>query len=319
MQELMGNILITGGYGSLGKAIQRRFINDKSVRFISFSRDEAKHWNARNEFPNSISYIGDIRDKDALNDAIARYQPNTIIHAAALKIINTAEDHVFEAVQTNIIGTKNVIDTAINNNVGSVCFLSSDKGTSCCTAYGATKQLGEALIRQYDSYSSTKFVSVRYGNIIASNLSILSYWVDMVKNGEALSVTDPNMTRFMLKLDDAIDLVLYAINEGKGGHTYVKKASACTIDTIIRALEKYYDKKIERNIVGVRSQEKFHEDLLNNAELVSGSDIECTDNIFDVPPNIIGDGSNQFFNSANAYQLNVDETIKLLLEAGVLN
>lgn len=270
-------LLITGGTGSFGNAVLNRFLNTdhfKEVRI--FSRDEKKQDDMRKRLNNSKLkfYIGDVRDLTSVDPVVKGV--DYIFHAAALKQVPSCEFFPLEAVKTNVLGTDNVLTAAERHGVKKVVVLSTDKAAYPINAMGMSKALMEKVMvaksRNLDD-SKTIFCGTRYGNVMASRGSVIPLFVEQIKAGQALSVTDPNMTRFMMTLEDAVDLVLYAFENAKQGDLFVQKAPAATVETLAKAIMELY--KIERDIkvIGTRHGEKLYETLVNREDMVKAVDL----------------------------------------------
>ena len=270
----MARLLITGGTGSFGGAVTRKFLNDSSIsEIIIFSRDEKKQHEMRYAYESKkISYIiGDIRDRDAVVHATR--EVDYIFHAAALKHVPTGEYFPMEMVRTNVLGTENVAYAAEINNVKKVVFLSTDKAAYPINAMGMTKAISEKIIGARSRESKrTIFSIVRYGNVMASRGSVIPLFVDRIKQGLSLTVTDPLMTRFLMSLEDSVDLVERAISSAGPGDLLIKKAPAATIKDLAEALLSIFNTKGLIEIVGVRAGEKKHETLVTGAELARAKD-----------------------------------------------
>lgn len=271
----MARLLITGGTGSFGSATIRRFLNDDSIsKIIVFSRDEKKQHDMRHEIthPKVDFIIGDVRDKDSILQATKNI--DYIFHAAALKHVPTGEYFPVEMIKTNILGTENVLSAANENGVKKVVLLSTDKAVYPINAMGMTKAIAEKLLgaKARNSYG-TIFCAVRYGNVMATRGSVIPLFIDQIKKGKPISITDPNMTRFLLSLDDSIDLVHLAIKKGKQGDLFIKKAPATTIGDLAQAVVNIFGAKNEIKIVGVRAGEKLHESLATQLELARSEDL----------------------------------------------
>ncbi len=271
----MAKLLITGGTGSFGKTAARRFLNDKTFsEIVIFSRDESKQHDMRFEFnhPKLTFIVGDIRDKESILQASRGV--DYIFHAAALKQVPTGEYFPMELVKTNVLGTQNVLDAAEINGVKKVVLLSTDKAVYPINGMGISKALAEKLIMaKARSSSSTIFCAVRYGNVMASRGSVIPLFVEYIKSKKPLTVTDPKMTRFLLSLDDAIDLVMLAFAKGRQGDLFIKKAPASTIEDLTVALMNIFSSKVKVNVVGVRAGEKIHEALATESELSRAEDL----------------------------------------------
>jgi len=319
----MKRILITGGTGSFGNAFIE-YMKDTDTEFIVYSRDEQKQFHMYiNKGNYNIKYIvGDIRDKDKLIASLKNV--DYVIHAAALKHITTGESFPEEVIKTNILGTKNVIDAAEYCNVEKVVYLSTDKAVYPVNAYGMSKALAEKLMNVHEG--NTVCVSLRYGNVLGTRGSVVPLFLDLIKKGMPLTVTSPNMTRFLLSLRESIKLSLKCLEAGKNGDLFVIKSPACNIDTLIEALEIHFG-KLQRKIIGIRPGEKIHETLLT-AEEVHRATIEKENGIdyASIPKTegSVGDllrGEEykvQPFTSENTTRLNAKQVLNKLREARLL-
>jgi len=320
----LAKLLITGGTGSFGNAAVKRFLDDSTIsKIVVFSRDELKQHNMRQEYSGNtkLEYIvGDVRDKEAILRASRGI--DFIFHAAALKHVPTGEYFPMELIQTNILGTENVLSSAEANNVRKVVFLSTDKAAYPINTMGMTKAIAEKLIgsRARDS-KSTVFCSVRYGNVMASRGSVIPLFVDQIKEGKTITITDPKMTRFLMSLDDSIDLVDVAIKKGRQGDLFVKKAPAATIEDLARALLNIFKAKNSIQIIGTRAGEKIHETLATQLELSAFKDLGdyyCIKEpaLFDYKSFYEKGGIDKIkedYTSENTKRLSVSEIEKLLL------
>jgi UDP-N-acetylglucosamine 4,6-dehydratase len=270
-------LLITGGTGSFGNAVLERFLETDIGEIRIFSRDEKKQEDMRIKYKNSKLrfYIGDVRDYSSVLNVSRGV--DYIFHAAALKQVPSCEFHPMEAVKTNVLGTENLLEAAIQNEVSRVVCLSTDKAAYPINAMGISKAMMEkvyiAKSRNCDD-SKTVICGTRYGNVMASRGSVIPLFVEQIKSGIPLSVTDPEMTRFMMTLGDAVDLVLYAFEHGQNGDMFVQKAPAATIDTLVKALLsllKVDDHQV--NIMGTRHGEKLYETLLTREEMAHAYDL----------------------------------------------
>jgi UDP-N-acetylglucosamine 4,6-dehydratase/5-epimerase len=263
-------ILITGGTGSLGKELTKKLLETNVKKIRIFSREEFKQVKMQSELKDSRLrfLIGDVRDKDRLKRAANGV--DIIIHAAALKHIHVAEYNSFEAIKTNVTGSQNVVDVALDEEVEFALGIGTDKAVSPLNTYGATKLLMEKLFVTANNYSGktkTKFATVRYGNVLGSRGSILPIIFEQVKKGNKITLTDPSMTRFNISMNQAIDLIFRAIKNGKGGEVFIPKLKAYKLETFFEAFSEIMDKKLEIEKISVRSGEKFHESLINTHEL----------------------------------------------------
>lgn len=267
-------LLITGGTGSFGNAVLKRFLNSEIGEIRIFSRDEKKQHDMRVEFQNTKIkfYIGDVRDYNSISSAMSNV--DYVFHAAALKQVPSCEFYPIEAVKTNILGTENVLNAAINRGVKKVVCLSTDKAVYPINAMGISKALMEKVMVAKSRISgSTILVGTRYGNVMASRGSVIPLFFEQIKNGVPITITDPNMTRFMMTLDDAVNLVLYAFEYGNSGDIFVQKSPASTIGELANSLIKIYNSKVEIRIIGTRHAEKLYETLLAREEFLIAEDL----------------------------------------------
>lgn len=278
-------LLITGGTGSFGNAVLDRFLHSDISEIRIFSRDEKKQDDMRKRYrsPKLKFYIGDVRDyQSVLNSARGA---DYIFHAAALKQVPSCEFHPLEAVKTNVIGTENVLEAAISSGVERVVCLSTDKAVYPINAMGISKAMMEKVaVAKSRSSSNTVICATRYGNVMASRGSVIPLFVDQIRSGESMTITDPNMTRFMMTLDDAVDLVLYAFEHGNPGDILVQKAPAATIQTLAYALTDLLrapDHEVSE--IGTRHGEKLFEVLLSREEMAAAEDLG---EYFRVPPDL---------------------------------
>lgn len=278
-------LLITGGTGSFGNAVLRRFLDSgiKEIRILS--RDEKKQDDMRKKYnsPKLKFYIGDVRDYQSVLNAVRGV--DFIYHAAALKQVPSCEFHPLEAVKTNVIGTENVLEAAINCGVKRVVCLSTDKAVYPINAMGISKAMMEkVVVAKSRSSAQTVICATRYGNVMASRGSVIPLFVNQIRAGLPITITDPNMTRFMMTLDDAVDLVLHAFKHGKPGDIFVQKAPAATIETLAQALTILLGvPKHPINIIGTRHGEKLFEVLLSREEMVAAED---QGDYYRVPPDL---------------------------------
>jgi len=270
-------LLITGGTGSFGNAVLNRFLNSDLFSEIRiFSRDEKKQDDLRKRVNNNKVkfYIGDVRDRDSLIPAIKGV--DFIFHAAALKQVPSCEFFPLEAVKTNIFGTDNVLSVAQDFEVKKVVVLSTDKAAYPINAMGMSKALMEKVMvaksRILDS-EKTIFCGTRYGNVMASRGSVIPLFIDQIKENKSLTITDPNMTRFMMTLEDAVDLVLYAFEHANQGDLFVQKAPSATVSTLAKALIELYESTSEIKIIGTRHGEKLYETLVNREDMIKAEDL----------------------------------------------
>ena len=319
-------LLITGGTGSFGNAVLRRFL-DTDIREIRiFSRDEKKQDDMRQFYKNSkIKYfIGDVRDRLSIDSAMNGV--DYVFHAAALKQVPSCEFFPIEAVRTNVLGCGNVLDSAHHHHVKKVIVLSTDKAVYPINAMGMTKALSEkVMVAQSRNLngSGTVFCGTRYGNVMASRGSVIPLFVSQIKAGLPITVTDPNMTRFMMSLESAVDLVLFAFENGENGDIFVKKSPATTIGTLAHAIRELYKSECEIKLIGSRHGEKLYETLVNREEMVKAIDM---DDFYRIPADNRDLNYNKYFtegteavsqieeyHSHNSRRLNLDETKELLL------
>lgn len=278
-------LLITGGTGSFGNAVLRRFLDSGLQEIRILSRDEKKQDDMRKRY-NSAKlkfYIGDVRDCQSVLNAVRG--ADYIYHAAALKQVPSCEFHPLEAVKTNILGTENVLEAAISCGVKRVVCLSTDKAVYPINAMGISKAMMEkVVVAKSRSSESTVICATRYGNVMASRGSVIPLFVDQIRTGNPITVTDPNMTRFMMTLDDAVDLVLYAFSNGKSGDIFVQKAPAATIEILAKTLTELMGvPSHEIRIIGTRHGEKLYEALLSREEMVTAQDLG---GYYRVPPDL---------------------------------
>ncbi len=286
---MFGNkiLLITGGTGSFGNAVLSRFLDTDIEEIRIFSRDEKKQDDMRKRYanPKLKFYIGDVRDYNSILNATRGV--DFLFHAAALKQVPSCEFHPMEAVKTNVIGTENVLEAAIQNEVKRVVCLSTDKAVYPINAMGISKAMMEKVMvaksRNVDP-GKTVICGTRYGNVMASRGSVIPLFVDQIRAGKSLTITDPNMTRFMMTLADAVDLVLYAFEHGSNGDLFVQKAPAATIETLARALTDLIDQPDHPiNVIGTRHGEKLFEALLSREEMACAEDLG---GYYRVPPDL---------------------------------
>jgi UDP-N-acetylglucosamine 4,6-dehydratase len=270
-------LLITGGTGSFGNAVLNRFIDTDIFSEIRiFSRDEKKQDDLRKRINNNKVkfYIGDVRDRDSLAPAVEG--ADYIFHAAALKQVPSCEFFPLEAVKTNIIGTDNILSIAQFFGVSKVVVLSTDKAAYPINAMGMSKALMEKVMvaksRNLDS-QKTIFCGTRYGNVMASRGSVIPLFIEQIREGKPLTITDPNMTRFMMTLEDAVDLVLYAFKNAKQGDLFVQKAPSATVETLAKALIELYKSSSEIKVIGTRHGEKLYETLVNREDMIKAEDL----------------------------------------------
>ena len=267
-------LLITGGTGSFGNAVLNKFLNTDIKEIRIFSRDEKKQHDMRVELQNDKVkfYIGDVRDYDSINSALSGV--DFVFHAAALKQVPSCEFYPVEAVKTNILGTENVLNAAINNNIRKVICLSTDKAVYPINAMGISKAMMEKVMVAKSRVSrNTILVGTRYGNVMASRGSVIPLFLEQILNNQDITVTDPEMTRFMMTLNDAVELVLYAFEHGNSGDIFVQKSPASSIGELAKAMIKIYDSKVNIKVIGTRHAEKLYETLLAKEEVLVAEDL----------------------------------------------
>lgn len=270
-------LLITGGTGSFGNAMLRRFLDSDIKEIRIFSRDEKKQDDMRHALqnPKVKFYIGNVRDRQSVDGAMNGV--DYVFAAAALKQVPSCEFFPLQAVQTNVIGTDNVLESAIAHGVKNVVVLSTDKAAYPINAMGISKAMMEKVAiakgRALGEGAVTTICCTRYGNVMASRGSVIPLWVEQIKSGKPITVTDPNMTRFMMTLDDAVDLVLYAFEHGHNGDLFVQKAPAATLDVLAEALKLLYKTDTEVKVIGTRHGEKLYETLVTREEMAKAIDM----------------------------------------------
>jgi len=320
-------LLITGGTGSFGNAVVRRFLKTSIKEIRIFSRDEKKQDDMRQFYNNSKLkfYIGNVRDKRSIDYAMTGV--DYVFQAAALKQVPSCEFFPVEAVHTNVLGCQNVLDSAINNHVKKVIVLSTDKAVYPINAMGLSKALSEKVMvaKSRSSYSNgSVFCGTRYGNVMASRGSVIPLFVSQIKAGKPITATDLNMTRYLMTLEDAVELVLFAYEKGNNGDIFVQKSPAATIETLILALKELYKANSEIKVIGTRHGEKVYETLVNKEEMAKAKDLG---NYFRIPADNRDLNYNKYFtegeekisisgeyNSSNTHILTIDETKELLLK-----
>lgn len=319
-------LMITGGTGSFGNAVLNRFLKTDVQKIIIFSRDEKKQEDMRISYNNPKLHfvLGDVRDKDSIDSAMKGV--DYIFHAAALKQVPSCEFYPMQAIKTNVIGTENIINSAKEHGVKKLILLSTDKAVYPINAMGISKAMAEKILVAKARQSvdgETILCATRYGNVMASRGSVIPLFVEKIKKGLPLTVTDPNMSRFLMSLEDSVDLVLHAFEHGKQGDLFVQKAPASTIEVLVEALKNLFDKNAETKIIGTRHGEKLFESLVSREEMVKSSDmgkyyripIDDRDLNYD---KFILDGQVDLndiedYTSHNTQMLTVEETENLLL------
>jgi len=319
-------LLITGGTGSFGNAVLRRFLDSDIAEIRIFSRDEKKQDDMRTIYKNDKIkfYVGDVRLPESVKDVMPGV--DYVFHAAALKQVPSCEFFPLEAVRTNVLGTENVLDAAISCGVEKVICLSTDKAVYPINAMGMSKALMEKLAvskARTPGKVKTTICVTRYGNVMCSRGSVIPLFINQIKSGNELTVTDPSMTRFMMSLDDAIDLVLFAFNEAKGGELFVQKAPACTIADLAEAVNEIFGGSKKTRVIGTRHGEKIFESLLTREEMSKAADIG---NYYMIPIDArdlnyanyfttgdLAEQSTEDYTSHNTQRLSRDEVKDLLL------
>ena len=325
-------LMITGGTGSFGNAVLNRFLQTDIGEIRIFSRDEKKQDDMRHEFQAKMPevaekikfYIGDVRDLASVKNAM--HGVDYIFHAAALKQVPSCEFFPIEAVKTNVIGTENVLTAAIEAGVSNIVCLSTDKAAYPVNAMGTSKAMMEKVIvakSRTVAPEKTKICCTRYGNVMCSRGSVIPLWIEQIKAGNPITITEPSMTRFIMSLDEAVDLVLFAFENGASGDILVQKAPACTIETLAKAVTGLFAPNHEIKVIGIRHGEKMYETLLTNEECAKATDMG---NFYRVPCDNRGlnydkyfkDGDAQRntlteFNSSNTELLNVEQVQEKLL------
>ena len=296
-------LLITGGTGSFGHAVLNRFLDTDIGEIRIFSRDEKKQDDMRHDFQVRMPevadkikfYIGDVRDLSSVKNAM--HGVDYIFHAAALKQVPSCEFFPMEAVKTNVIGTDNVLTAAIEAGVESVICLSTDKAAYPVNAMGTSKAMMEkVVVAKSRTTNKTKICCTRYGNVLCSRGSVVPLWIDQIKAGNPITITEPSMTRFVMSLEEAVDLVLFAFEKGQSGDILVQKAPACTIETLARAVTELFAPGHEIKVIGIRHGEKMYETLLTNEECANAQDLG---NFFRVPCDKRGLNYDKYFKEGN--------------------
>ncbi len=318
-------LLISGGTGSFGNAVLRRFLSTDIKEIRIFSRDELKQDDMRKFYNNDKLkfYIGDVRDKNSIDDAMRGV--DYVFHAAALKQVPSCEFHPMQAVKTNVIGTENLLNAAIGAGVKKVIVLSTDKAVYPINAMGISKAMMErVVVSKGRNVSSTMIACTRYGNVMASRGSVIPLFIDQIRRGNPITVTDPKMTRFMMSLDQAVDLVLFAFENGKSGDIFVQKAPAATVELLVQTLKNILGRSNhEVKTIGTRHGEKLYETLLTKEEMVRAIDMG---EYYRIPADTRDLNYNKFFeegeeviteageyHSHNTHRLNEYELTELLL------
>lgn len=318
-------LLITGGTGSFGNAVLSRFLDSDLKEIRIFSRDEKKQDDMRRRLQNNKVkfFIGDVRDYSSVEYAMRGV--DYVFHAAALKQVPSCEFFPIEAVKTNVLGANNVMEAAINNDVERVVVLSTDKAVYPINAMGMSKAMMEkTMVAKSRNAKNTTLCGTRYGNVMASRGSVIPLFVDQIKQGKNITITDPNMTRFMMTLGDAVDLVIYAFQHANAGDIFVQKSPAATIHTLAEALKSLYKGENDIKIIGTRHGEKLYESLVNREEMVKAEDLN---DYYRIPADnrdlnyekYFSDGEEDVskiedYHSHNTHRLDVEGTKELLLK-----
>lgn len=301
-------LLITGGTGSFGNAVLNRFLDSDIKEIRIFSRDEKKQDDMRHmlQNPKVKFYIGDVRDKRSIDGAMRGV--DYVFHAAALKQVPSCEFFPMQAVRTNVMGTENVLDSAIEHGVKNVVVLSTDKAAYPINAMGISKAMMEkvaiAKARSLGEDPATTICCTRYGNVMASRGSVIPLWVDQIKAQGEITITDPAMTRYMMTLDDAVDLVLYAFEHGHSGDLFVQKAPAATLDVLADALKGLYKTETPVRIIGTRHGEKLYETLVTREEMAKSQDMG---NYYRIPCDNRDLNYDKFFNEGEEDVSKIDD------------
>jgi len=320
-------LLITGGTGSFGNAVLKKFLDSEISEIRILSRDEKKQHDMRVTYnnPKIKFFIGDVRDKQSLISVVKGV--DFIFHAAALKQVPSCEFFPIEAVKTNVLGTENVLSVAIENNVKKVICLSTDKAVYPINAMGTSKAMMEKVfVAKSRTSDSTVICGTRYGNVMASRGSVIPHFYDQIKSKKDITVTDPKMTRFMMTLDDAVNLVLFAFENGNSGDIFVQKSPSTTIGELAFTMKKIYNSSVEIKNIGIRHAEKVHETLLSKEERMVCEELK---EYFRIPSDNRDLNYNKYFsegqrnlsqieeyNSFNTNRLSEEELIKLLSSIG---
>ena len=298
-------LMITGGTGSFGNTVLRRFLETDIGEIRVFSRDEKKQDDMRHEFQQKYPevadklkfYIGDVRDLQSVKNAM--HGVNYIFHAAALKQVPSCEFFPVEAVKTNVLGTDNVLTAAIDEGVECVICLSTDKAAYPVNAMGTSKAMMEKVVvakSRTVSPEKTKICCTRYGNVLCSRGSVVPLWIDQIREGKPITITEPTMTRFVMSLEEAVDLVLFAFENGESGDILVQKAPACTIEVLAEAVKELFAPESEIKVIGIRHGEKMYETLLTNEECANAIDMG---NFYRVPADKRGLNYDKYFKNGD--------------------
>lgn len=324
-------LLITGGTGSFGSTVLNRFLETDIAEIRVFSRDEKKQEELRNKLCNEkVKYfIGDVRDKDSINDVMKGV--NVVFHAAALKQVPSCEFYPLEAVKTNIMGTENVLNSAIDNKVSNVVVLSTDKAVYPINSMGLTKALAEKLCiakSRLNLNTQTTICATRYGNVMASRGSVIPLFIDQITKNKEITITDPKMTRFLMSLEESVSLVIHAFSNSNPGDIFVQQSPASTIGDLAQAIIEIFNSNSKIKIIGTRHGEKLYETLLSREEVAKSEKLQ---NYYRIPidtrdlnySKYVFDGVNSFSNSEdytshNTKRLNVEEIKNLLLKLQIV-
>ena len=320
-------LLITGGTGSFGNAVLDKFLDSEISEIRILSRDEKKQHDMRVSYnnPKIKFFIGDVRDKESITPSVKGV--DYVFHAAALKQVPSCEFFPIEAVKTNVLGTENVLSIAIENNVKKVICLSTDKAVYPINAMGTSKAMMEKVfVAKSRTSTSTVICGTRYGNVMASRGSVIPHFYNQIKSGKDITVTDPNMTRFMMTLEDAVNLVLFAFENGNSGDIFVQKSPSTTIGELASTMKKIYNSSVEIKNIGIRHAEKVHETLLSKEERMVCEELK---DYFRIPADNRDLNYNKYFsegqrnlsqieeyNSFNTKRLSEVDLIKLLASIG---
>jgi UDP-N-acetylglucosamine 4,6-dehydratase/5-epimerase len=325
-------LLITGGTGSFGNMVLKRFLDSDIKEIRVFSRDEKKQDDMRHKLqnPKVKFYIGDVRDKQSVDNAMNGV--DYIFSAAALKQVPSCEFFPMQAVMTNIIGTNNVIESAIEHEVKKIVVLSTDKAAYPINAMGISKAMMEKVAiakgRSLGYDAKIKICCTRYGNVMASRGSVIPLWIEQIKEGKSITITDPSMTRYMMTLDDAVDLVIYAFEHGNNGDLFVQKAPAATLTTLATAIKELYQSDSEIKVIGTRHGEKVYETLVTREEMAKAEDMG---NYYRIPCDArdlnydnLENGNEKIsqveeYHSHNTKRLDVNEMKQLLIKLDMIS
>ncbi len=313
-------ILVTGGTGSFGNRVARHLLEHEPAQIRIYSRDEKKQWEMKRAFPQFRYIIGDVRDLDRLSEALCGV--DYVFHAAALKQVPSCEDYPLEAVKTNVLGSQNVCEAAKYNGVKCLVALSTDKAVKPVNAMGTSKAMMEKIVCSQNQFGGdTTFCCVRYGNVMGSRGSVIPLFLDQIRNDAPITLTVPEMTRFLMTLDQSVDLVLRAMTNAQGGEIFVRKAPACTMLALAETMRmKYSPRKSNHPIktIGIRPGEKIHEILVNEYEMQRAVEEKTYFTIYPeyrVPESLSPPPLGLEFTSANTHQLTDIEAIYKLMEA----